>query len=78
MIDVKLQVLQCVFPDAKYFIFFKFCMSENDMENEVFWNNFVQVKITHFTRIFHCAKSHVNIKFYNITFHKKKILILRD
>ncbi len=47
----KLQILHHVFPGAKYFIFFKFCMLENDIENEVFWNNFVQVKISHFTRI---------------------------
>jgi hypothetical protein len=78
MSDVKLYVLQCVFQDAKYFISLKFCILENDMENEVFWNNFVQVKITHFTRILHCEKSHVNIKFYNIIFHKEKILILPD
>jgi hypothetical protein len=57
-------------------ISFTVCLSENDMENEVFWNNFVQVKITHFTRILHCEKSHVNIKFYNIIFHKEKLLIL--
>ena len=55
-----------------------FSLNFTYLENEVFWNNFVQVKISHFTRILHCAKSHVNIKFYNIIFHKEKLLILHD
>jgi hypothetical protein len=48
------------------------------LENEVFWNNFVQVIISHFTRILHCAKSYVNFKFCNIISHERKLLILHD
>ena len=55
-----------------------FCILENDRENEVFWNNFVQVKISHFTRILHYAKPYVNIKFCNIISHERKLLILHD
>ena len=53
-------------------------MLENSLENKIFWNNFAHVKISCFTRILHHAKCHVNIKFYNIIFHKGKLLILHD